>query len=119
MTREELVEVVGHLLADGRTAGADGVPRIGRQTQKKARQIITALCAALGISDAALAALAKGEACVVPNAAIEKATQGTVALASTELRRENTKAVIRAFIRRLNKEIAASPYAARDAEGGA
>jgi hypothetical protein len=38
--------VVASILADGRTAGSDGVPRIGRATRKKAQQACDALRAA-------------------------------------------------------------------------
>lgn len=37
---EEMREAVALLLADGRTAGADGVPRVGRQSRKKAAVIL-------------------------------------------------------------------------------
>lgn len=43
--REKLVETIAPMLADGRTAGADGVPRVGRATRKKAEQIADAVLA--------------------------------------------------------------------------
>lgn len=36
-------EVVASVLADGRTAGADGLPRVGRATRKKAHEVTRAL----------------------------------------------------------------------------
>ena len=47
MTREEIADVIAPMLADGRTAGLDGVPRVGRQTRKKALAIADAILAAL------------------------------------------------------------------------
>jgi hypothetical protein len=41
-----LVEIVAAVLADGRGAGADGKPRVGRQTRKKAQEVLAALRAA-------------------------------------------------------------------------
>lgn len=38
--------VIANVLADGRTAGADGVPRVGRATRKKAHEVLDALRAA-------------------------------------------------------------------------
>lgn len=40
------VEIVAAVLADGRGAGADGKPRVGRQTRKKAQEVLAALRAA-------------------------------------------------------------------------
>ena len=39
--------IIAPMLADGRTAGSSGVPRIGRQTRKKAEQIASAVLTAL------------------------------------------------------------------------
>lgn len=36
-------EIIAETLADGRTAGWDGIPRVGRGTRKKAQAIISAL----------------------------------------------------------------------------
>lgn len=38
--------VIAGVLADGRTAGADGVPRVGRATRRKAQEVLDALRAA-------------------------------------------------------------------------
>ena len=38
--------VIANVLADGRTAGSDGIPRVGRQTRKKAQEVANALRAA-------------------------------------------------------------------------
>lgn len=39
MTRDQIADVIAPMLADGRTAGSDGVPRVGRATRKKAMEI--------------------------------------------------------------------------------
>ena len=43
--REKLIETIAPMLADGRTAGRDGVPRVGRATRKKAERIADAVLA--------------------------------------------------------------------------
>lgn len=40
------LEAVEFVLADGRGAGADGVPRVGRATRKKAQEVLSILRAA-------------------------------------------------------------------------
>lgn len=35
--------IVANVLADGRTAGSDGIPRVGRATRKKAAEVTKAL----------------------------------------------------------------------------
>jgi hypothetical protein len=50
----KLVETIAPMLADGRGAGRDGVPRVGRATLKKA----------IGIADAVLARIS-GEGCKI------------------------------------------------------
>lgn len=39
-------DVVAGVIADGRTAGSDGTPRVGRATRKKAHEVTAALRAA-------------------------------------------------------------------------
>jgi hypothetical protein len=116
MTREELVEVVARAIHEGRN-GKGASWRIRPKAYRlpytqDAQAALTALCAALGISDAALDALAKGEAVVVPReatkdmdrAALEREYQGD----DDDLYHSIYRAMV-----------SASPYAARDAEGGA
>jgi len=104
MTREELVlKVAQGIACHSKPDGA---------AMWDANMALTTICAALGISDAALDALAKGEACVVPReptedmdrAALEREYQG----ADDDLYHSIYRAMV-----------SASPYAARDAEGGA
>jgi hypothetical protein len=40
------LDIIASVIADGRTAGADGTPRVGRQTRKKAQTVLDALAAA-------------------------------------------------------------------------
>lgn len=35
--------IIASVLADGRTAGSDGIPRVGRATRKKAHEVTKAL----------------------------------------------------------------------------
>lgn len=42
-TNQSPEEVIAGVIADGRGAGADGVPRVGRATRKKAHEITKAL----------------------------------------------------------------------------
>lgn len=42
MTLTAPIDVIASILADGRTAGANGVPRVGRATRKKAQQVLDA-----------------------------------------------------------------------------
>jgi hypothetical protein len=102
MTREELKQVMSHAIVT--TPFGD-----------KLDAAIDALCAALGISDAALDALAKGEACVVPME-LREAARETVRHKAVR----GSRLVLEADMMRLEKAVRdASPYAARDAEGGA
>jgi hypothetical protein len=47
MNRDQIADIIAPMLADGRTAGSDGVPRVGRQTRKKALEIASRLEAIL------------------------------------------------------------------------
>jgi len=41
--RRPPIDVIAEVLADGRTAGIDGKPRVGRGTRKRAQQVLDAL----------------------------------------------------------------------------
>ena len=133
MTREELVEVVARAIRTGRLkhAGVRGLlltcsPDAGSEPPDAARaaEALTVLCAALNIPPAALDALAAGEACVVParggiTAQMEIAGGNVLDFKAVEAMAREEWLPDDAARRIYRAMVAASPYAAPDAEGGA
>jgi hypothetical protein len=131
MTREELVFLMAQ------TGTRPSAPP--KDKLWEANAALTALCAALGISDAALDALAKGEAVVVPKILTHEiraavwwaqydwhnqqlpADDNCSPEGVTELARRKVEDPRQAVIDQTawRAGLIASPYAARDAEGGA